>query len=669
MSLRIKALIFITLIVGVELLRGQTSDEQQLFENVIEQNESSADFNTLLEDIEYYRLHPIPINKADYSMLVESGLFNSYQAFQIVAYREKFGFLRSPYELAYINGFSEEDIIRIADLLTFSTDFSELYYKPFKQKTSHELFLRYGSVLEEKRGFKEGMYSGDAGNYYLRYKLTSRNVSAGITLDKDPGESFWDSRPDFYSAHISVKDISILKSIVVGDYTLKVGQGLALWTGFRNSKSSLTTSIDRQAELSRGYTSVNENQFFRGGVTSIELKNLTVTPFYSSQQVDANITNYDSLGNKALGVSSLQESGLHRTEGELWDKDALRQSVFGADISYQKRYFKIGLTGFRTILSSHFEPTSDFRNLHNFRGSQLDNFSLHFKHIHRFYNVFGEYAINHLGGYALIQGVNFSLENIRLTFSYRKYSKDYFSFFSNAFSEQSDVNNETGFYIGLEGNVNSKISYVAYTDFYTHPWLKFNASFPSSGTDYLFQLNYKTSKTGQFYLRLRHEIKQVNHEKDLELPFLIDQKRSSVRLNWAIDLSPNVSLQSRYEQSLFSIDDQSEQGYLLFQDIKYKLNKTPATFILRTVIFDTDGFGSRIYAYENDILYYFSVPSFQGSGLRYVLNVHYEVSSQIDFWVKLSQTRYADRNSVGTGWEEIDKNHRTEIRAQMRLKF
>ena len=48
-----------------------------------------------------------------------------------------------------------------------------------------------------------------------------------------------------------------------------------------------------------------------------------------------------------------------------------------------------------------------------------------------------------------------------------------------------------------------------------------------------------------------------------------------------------------------------ETGYLIYQDVVYKPKSSPFSFSFRYGLFDTDSYNSRIYAYENDILYVF----------------------------------------------------------------
>jgi hypothetical protein len=96
----------------------------------------------------------------------------------------------------------------------------------------------------------------------------------------------------------------------------------------------------------------------------------------------------------------------------------------------------------------------------------------------------------------------------------------------------------------------------------------------------------------------------------------------------------------------------------------------PVSANLRLQYFETDDYNSRLYAYENDVLYSFSIPVFYEKGYRYYLNINYDLSRKLSAWFRISQTIYPNRSSIGSGLDEINGNRKTEIKLQMiyRLK-
>jgi hypothetical protein len=95
----------------------------------------------------------------------------------------------------------------------------------------------------------------------------------------------------------------------------------------------------------------------------------------------------------------------------------------------------------------------------------------------------------------------------------------------------------------------------------------------------------------------------------------------------------------------------------------------PVSFNARLAIFKTASYNSRIYSYENDVLYSFSIPAYYGNGLRYYLTVRYAVTRNIDLWFRVAETTFFDSKTTGSGLDQIDVPHKTELKAQLRLKF
>ena len=90
---------------------------------------------------------------------------------------------------------------------------------------------------------------------------------------------------------------------------------------------------------------------------------------------------------------------------------------------------------------------------------------------------------------------------------------------------------------------------------------------------------------------------------------------------------------------------------------------------MRLMYFETTGYDSRLYAYENDVLYSFSIPVFYDKGYRYYLNLNYDFSKKISFWFRVAQTIYKDKISVGSGLDEIKGNKKTEVKLQVQYYF
>jgi hypothetical protein len=115
--------------------------------------------------------------------------------------------------------------------------------------------------------------------------------------------------------------------------------------------------------------------------------------------------------------------------------------------------------------------------------------------------------------------------------------------------------------------------------------------------------------------------------------------------------------------------ERTQQGFITYFDASFKPLSKPISLNGRLLYFETDGFDSRIYTFENDVLYSFSIPAFSGKGLRYYFNLNYDVSKKLTTWFRWAQTIYQNRETVGSGLDVIEGNKRTDVKVQLLYNF
>ena len=82
-------------------------------------------------------------------------------------------------------------------------------------------------------------------------------------------------------------------------------------------------------------------------------------------------------------------------------------------------------------------------------------------------------------------------------------------------------------------------------------------------------------------------------------------------------------------------------GLSIHQDIQYAFPTVPLTLQLRLQGFDARHYYNRIYNYENDVLYGYSVPAVYGQGGRIYLNMRWQIIRQLGLYLRISNTVYA----------------------------
>jgi hypothetical protein len=284
--------------------------------------------------------------------------------------------------------------------------------------------------------------------------------------------------------------------------------------------------------------------------------------------------------------------------------------------------------------------------------------------------LFGEVATSHDRGYALINGLLTSLSSqVSLILLHRDYQPDYHSFFNQAVAESSNAVNEKGFYTGLSITPSRSTEWIFYADVFRFPWLRFRVDAPSNGYELLSQFNHSVSKKTRISLRYKLESKQENDALDNVRNVLEDVRRQNYRLEISQKVTESVHLRNRIELVQYRKAQKNETGSIMFQDVIYNPLRSRFSGNFRFALFDTPGFNSRIYAFENDVLYSYSVPAYQNRGIRFYLNGRYAPSRTTDIYLRYAISSYTDLNSIGSGLDEIQGNKKSDIRLQIRFQF
>ncbi|GBD91323.1 helix-hairpin-helix motif protein [bacterium BMS3Abin04] len=623
----------------IKILSQQDSSNQinNLIEAFTENQTEGVESSQLYSLFEYLLDNPINVNTASISELNTIPFLDYSTAEKIVLIRNKIGHYTSLSQLDSIPGIDKKNIYAAKHFLILSDKFSQ------SPKSRNRYFqsrfrTRIINDLQEKKGFLNGNYLGTKPKTYLRLLLDySNNYKAGIVLDKDAGER---SYADFISAHLSFKDFGILNKLILGDYLVEFGQGLALWSPYSFSKSSeaVRTVIKSPRNLIE-YTSVDENQFMRGISGKLELNNFSLTSFYSKHKIDANV---DSLNDLILSFS---KDGYHRTLNEIQKHNTVDETVWGGILSYEPETgIALGLLYYQTNFSLPAFPKN-----HNSLSGNKFNF-LSFSYSAYWGNIIlnGEAAYNNLSVASITNLFIRINNNLKIIFSFRNYPHNYYNLNSAGFSERSGTKNELGFYTGLAWKTNLGVFNI-YFDQFKFPRETNSVPFSSSGNEFMLDFLSGKFRKAQLHLRYKREKKdKLISEVDKIYPNVSNSIRSEISVN----VSHKLRLRTRFEFRINQMNDSSEKGFLVFQDINWVLFKD-TNIKGRIIFFKTDSYNSRIYEFENDLRGILFNPALYGNGMRWYLIAQYRLSNLFNMSLKYSETYKPSTLSLGSGNNEI----------------
>ncbi len=678
-------------------------------ERLAEDSDEDIDFEDLLENYIFFSENPVNINSAEVMQLVELHLLNVFQYEELQNYRRYYGDFMFLDELEMVEGFDEQTLAIIRPVVCIEKDQSndKLTFNKMARYGKHQIVGRYEQILEKQQGYQpiddsallakpNSRYLGSPQKYQLKYTYNYRNkIRAGFVLEKDAGEIFFTDKVgdtiqkllgdkfyrgfDFVGFHLYAKDLGIVKAAVLGDYQLSFGQGLTLWSGMSFGKAGSGSSVMKQG---RGITpkgSASEYAFMRGAAVTLGSGPFSGTLFYSNRMIDANISMVDTIENEAELVSSLQETGYHRTIGEILDRHAIRQQVIGGHLAYAIAHFEVGYTAHHTWLSAPLELKPSHYNQYYFQGKSLTNQGIDFKFVKGKYALFGEAAMSmNFDSTALRQAqgplafaglVGLTLKPagyLNFTLMYRDYGKAYQNLMSNAFGEGSRNQGQRGIYLGVEAAPAPYWNILAYVDQFQFTWLTSQVNAPSRGHDYYLRVSHSFNRRTHAYLQFRSKTKMKNSTDAFVFShYPIFYTKNAVRFNINYELGWDIHCTNKAEYAYYRNDDGSnEHGYFLCQDIAYKPENKPYSFSFRYAIFDAKDYNARIYAYENDVLYSFSVPALYGKGMRIYLLGKVKLFNALTLYARIGRTIYSDRDEIGSGLTLIEGNHKTDLKIE-----
>jgi hypothetical protein len=672
-----RSLLLIALLLLVFELNAQEEEETILEERIewISQELEGEDLDlTTLTELYRKRIrNPLDLNSFRLDDMAQLYLLNPDEIRAIIWYRETYGGFETIFELKAVQGLSLQKAKLIAPFVGLNLPQASGYRKKSLKYARHQLIARTTRVLEEKLGYSNGVYAGDPNRMYLRYRLRKSDfLSIGFTAEKDPGEAFGSKGFDFNSAHLMIENIGPVKRFIVGDYQAQFGQALNLWSGFGFRKSPM--QVLQTQRFARGllpYTSTDENNFLRGAAVEFEWKSVQLHAFYSRKKIDGNISSADNLSENVLGFSSIQSSGLHRTEGEIEDKDAIGEEIAGAVVEFNAANFQIGVVNYMSRYDAEFDRDLSLYNQFDFDSSFNFVSGLYYRAALGKVQIYGEGSRSINGGLAMVQGILLPLhERFRLNYYFRHFETDYQNLLSNALSEKSRISNESGHYFGIEILPVSGVRIQAFADLYEFPWLLYRIDAPSDGAEFSLMTEWQVSRKLKAIALYRYEEKSENSSvADENIRPVVDESLHQLRLQVHLEINENWSLRNRLSFRGYGKDVGNSEGTSFYQDIYYQSSNAKWGAKFRYALFNTDGYDSRIYTYEHDLLYQFSVPAYDGVGYKSYLLLRWLPSKNIRWEVKLSRLGRRDVRELGSGNETIALPRRTEIKTQLILSL
>ena len=658
---------------------------EEIAEQLITNDEDNAyQWENLFEELSDLKENPLNINSATKEQLERFPFLNSQLIENILYYLYKYGAMVSINELMVV-----EDM----DLATFRLLKPFITCQPLEEKThtptlksilkygKQELSARMDIPLYTRAGYqpftsdyiKENpnkRYLGPSFYHNLRYKFRyTDKVYIGFTAEKDPGEPFFAGNNkkgyDYYSPYFYIRDFGKIRALALGNYRLNYGYGLVMNTDFNMGKTTaLNTLLNRESGIKK-HSSTDEYNYFQGIAGSIQLsEHFTADAFYSYRQMDGIVDN--------RFITSLKEDGYHRIPRDYEKKNSLTNQLIGSNIQYNGKNFELGLTAVYNFFNKVLNPTYRPYNKYYPRGSDFFNLGANYKFFLKKLTWMGEVAMDKDRRMVALNTLRYRPKaNFQLITMHRFYDVAYQSMYARSVGEGSMVQNESGFYLGMEADELWYFKLTAYIDFFYFPWKKYQMTKNGTrGIDGVIQLDYSPTHELDMFIRYRYKNKFKDYnpaEGDkITVPYI--QQKGRYQLTYSPNDELVLKTTADVVHNAYQHKDPSK-GFLIKQSIGYKFPKLPLQLDASVAWFKTDDYASRITVYEKSLLYSFSMPSFYGEGERFSFNTRYELNKHIVLQGKYACTHYRDREVISSGLEQIEGNLKSDLYFQVQFKF
>jgi hypothetical protein len=590
---------------------------------------------------------PVRINYADESELSRLFFLTDFQVKALAEYIHSTGKIISLYEIASVPGFDRDLARMISHLISLDTGNTVI---------SEPVRLRNNLLSSFSARFPASVVSspGPPWKSLTRYKFMAGRISGGLTAEKDAGEKLLSGKPplpDFLSASISWTGQGFIRKVIAGDLGARFGMGTSINTGLRTGLSLTQPGYLSGGDEIKPYTSTDENIFFRGVAAQFQIRKTGFSFLYSINRIDATL---DTVENGSdLFIETFLRSGLHNNASLLEKKDAVTEYCYVINVSTNFKTFRTGIvwTGSRfslPVINTDPEP----EDIYDFEGTGNITATAYYKAILGKMLFYGEVSSNLNRKLVVVQGVSLRpSDRLSMNLLYRDYDAGFTSFHGKGLFSSSAGDNVKGVFGNFTFEAARHLFISAGCDLRFYPWLKYRCSAPSAAVSREVRIKYLPFENITTEAVYSYRFSMINIQETDGIKKQEDIISRTVKGTMKYSPADNLTFGVRMDYKI--ADPGSDRGMLLLQDLNYKFRKVPVSVWLRYCIFKTDSWDSRLYTYENDLLYSFSIPALSGEGSRSYIMVDWRAGKFIDLRIKYGITELQKDNDSCIKTEEL----------------
>lgn len=625
---------------------------ESVIESIVDGNEDEQSVFQTIDEIEYLKQHPVNLATAQYGDLLRIPFISPMVAEAILLFRDTVA-IESIDQLLTIPIISNELLSRVEPFVIVRTekenDFIEILYPE-----RVDMRTRMERRIPDQKGYITGRYQGDKNGLIQRSRIGNKYLEIGGLLKKDAGELYSNG---FLAGYLSFTNVSRIKKLVIGNYSVAADQGLVLSKNIGITKGINSVS---QIKLRNGGVvpalSGDEYRYFQGIAATVGNDNSQVSAFYSHRTLHATV-------NQQGLATSLYTSGLFRTESEIQKKNTLDEIVFGGRM--ETILGETNALSFNVVRIRYGRDVSpELYALASNRTITVAGMGVNTRI--GTINGFGEIATNDGDRYSSVLGFLFPVsKKFSMSYHHRSYTKGYSNPLARPLSNRSNISDgETGNYVGMNMTV-ERFSVASYVDRYS--LYSVGGSFGTVGNDILLFVKYLATKKFTIIAQLKNSIRNQSGIRYFD----DERSQSNGRLILSYDISRNLNLTQRFEVVAvrYAPSSYAEKGFLSFVEAKYNSRNTGISWRSRLVLFTTDSYDVRLYQYESEVPGNFSNPPLFGKGMRWYVVGVYALTEEVKMSFKYSETKKFEESVIGSGDDAIQGSFDNAVSLQLDFSF
>jgi hypothetical protein len=471
-----------------------------------------------------------------------------------------------------------------------------------------------------------------------------------------------------FSGYLQINDLGPIHSIIAGNYRVSFGYGVNLSGG--QSGFGDGNVMAGMANRIRPQTSLSEAGFFRGVAVNAGCGRFSFTAFASSQKIDGTSLVTDSAG-RPVSFSSVDQSGLHRTISELNDRKSVSEKIIGGFLVYANNWMKTGIIAcYNEFDASVIKSSQPYRKFgFSGRSNLVTGFSVTIwlpkVHLFNETSISKNFKMGSVSGLELLPS-----PGVQISIAHSYFAVAYQNMYGSGSISSSHNSGENGILADVKAELPKKWLVEFISNISRSLWVIYNLNAPSVQKEIRVNTEKAWQQANSMSFSFRYLQRSVtdpgisswiSHPENMTL--------YKFRLEGRFEAYPGFRFKTRVEcaftsEKLHSINP----GWLLFQDLEYSFSRVALKFWFRACIFGVPDYDSRIYSYENDVLYSFTSYMHYGKGIRGIIMLNYSPADWLDFWLRLATVCNTSRQ-IGSGYDEIEGNRQNEIEIQVRIKF